>query len=96
MRHAARPKAEPAPANSEPEQSVEEMRRSMLHKLAVLTNKWRKCPERVCRRKRGCASPRMTCLSLPSRPVSPDQRAAGAAILKRMLREKRDTGGAEK
>ena len=67
---------------------------SMLRKLMDVLKNWRTCPERACRRKRGCASPRMICADrAPKRQVSPEHEAAAMAMLKRMLREKLEQSG---
>ncbi len=82
----------PAPAGEEPPKSEapksqNELRLSLVRKLAIVLDGWRACPERVCRRQRGCASPRLTCLqSEPARPLSPDKQAAMLARFQRDLR----------
>jgi hypothetical protein len=43
---------------------------------------WRRCPEHACKRKRGCASPRFTCMQLkPKREIAPEHGASAIAML---------------
>lgn len=72
-----------------PAKTPDQLRESILRKLMDMRKTWRNCAEPACRRKRGCASPRMICAErVPERDIPPEHQAASVAMLKRMLREK--------
>jgi len=69
------------------EQSIEELRRSLMRKMEIFASDWRRCPLRRCRRTHACNPPDIICHS-PRReppPMTPDQKARMMADLKREL-----------
>jgi hypothetical protein len=73
------------PAAAPPD--LDELRRSLVRKLAIFTSDWRRCTRRVCRRGRQCVPPDLTCLSprQPARVTTPEEDARAMAYLKREL-----------
>jgi hypothetical protein len=67
--------------------TVEEIRRELALKLAMIVSDWRKCRRRVCQRRRGCVPAASGCLSPrePRRVMTPAQAAAERAKLYRTL-----------
>jgi hypothetical protein len=78
------PTAAPPP---EPSLTLEQQRAVLVRKLAIFASDWRRCPRRLCRRKRGCMLPDQDCFSPPrrERPRTPEQQAAMLHVLKRAL-----------
>jgi hypothetical protein len=72
---------------SAPHPSIEDMRRALMRKLAIFVSDWRRCPRRLCRRKRACQPDGVYCLSPTesARSVSPEQEARAMGWLKREL-----------
>jgi hypothetical protein len=91
QRNETRPKVPPGQGLSEGGTPFDEaaLCASILRKLAIVLDEWRDCPERVCRRQRACASPRLLCLDKePERQVSPKHEAEVMAYLQRALKRR--------
>lgn len=90
--------AEQAPRKQDEPRSTEELRLSLMRKLMLVVNPWRRCPAPACRRNRRCASETLECQKLPQRKRSPEQEQAALASLQRALARRRAEmkGGQEK
>ncbi|HET9715851.1 MAG TPA: hypothetical protein VFP60_06665 [Pseudolabrys sp.] len=49
----------------------DEFRRRLVRMIPMFLNQWHGCPERLCRRLRGCMAPKGTCTNRP--PVSEEE-----------------------
>ena len=75
----------------------EDMREMMARRLTLMADRWRGCPERVCKRHRYCVKPRAKCTRHPAPDATPlreEQRAMYDRIWQQMLAE-RETARAE-
>ena len=66
-----------------------DLRFSLMRKLMQVTNSWRACEMRICRRHRTCASAALQCASLPPRPRASAREPAAVAGLQRTLARRR-------
>jgi hypothetical protein len=78
---------------------IDEFRYALARRIArFIGNRqqfWRGCPERLCRRQRACAAPRIRCSNMPLLPPDPERTARALAEVQRALnshavREDRD------
>jgi hypothetical protein len=85
------PDAKTAASPQAAEPTEEERRRELARKLEMFERDWWRCPRRLCRRKRACGMPEMTCFAPrpPQPPMTPDQEAALRADLMRALERRR-------
>jgi hypothetical protein len=51
-----------------PGKSLDELRRQLTLKLALVANRWHNCAEPVCQRNRGCMAPQGFCPNIPDPP----------------------------
>ena len=82
---AAEEKAKPDP------QTHEDMREMMARRLSLMADRWRGCPERLCRRHRYCVKPRAKCTRHPApdpTPLSEEARAMYERVWAQMLAER--------
>jgi hypothetical protein len=81
------PRSAAARTPAEPPFDVEAARRALMRKLEMFAADWRRCPRRVCRRRRACTPRDIHCFAPrpPERPMTPDQEARMMAALKREL-----------
>jgi hypothetical protein len=88
-----RPKSETnaivAPAATA-EQNAEELRLSIMRKLAVFVSDWRRCRRGICQRSRACVPQDGECLSPRGnlRPMTDEQEARARAGLLRALKQR--------
>ena len=71
--------------------STEELRRSLARKLAIFVSDWRRCPRRICQRKRECVPQNNDdCLSprRSARIVTPEREAAELAHFLRAIKRR--------
>jgi hypothetical protein len=67
--------------------TVEEIRRELTRKLAMIVNHWRPCRRRVCQRRRACSPAESGCVSpRPRRVLTPEQEAAERAEMSLTIR----------
>jgi hypothetical protein len=72
-RRERREKAERDASADEVPADMDEFRYALARRIALFIGKqlWRGCPERICRRQRACAAPRIRCSNAPP-PLPPD------------------------
>jgi hypothetical protein len=69
--------------------SLEDKRRALVRKIAMLTNDWRLCPRPLCRRARACRLPDLTCYAEPPHPpMTPEQEDRAIARFQRALKRR--------
>jgi hypothetical protein len=67
--------------------SDDEQRLALARRILMAINRWRGCPEPICRRNRGCMAPDAACGNLPDpAPMSREEEARGVARGLRLLR----------
>ena len=72
-------------------QTHEDMRELMARRLTLMADRWRGCPERLCKRHRYCVKPRAKCTRHPApdpTPLSEESRAMYDRIWQQMLAER--------
>jgi hypothetical protein len=52
------------------------LRLAMARRIVMLINDWHGCPERMCRRQRGCMAPKIECSNHKPGPPPPPERVA--------------------
>ena len=81
----AEEKARPDPTTHE------DMREMMARRLTLMADRWRGCPERLCKRHRYCVKPRVKCTRYPApdpTPLTEEARAMYERIWRQMLAER--------
>ena len=77
-------------ARPDPE-THEDMREMMARRLTLMADRWRGCPERLCKRHRYCVKPREKCTRYPApdpTPLSDESREMYQRIWTQMLAER--------
>jgi hypothetical protein len=73
-----------------PPADMDEFRNALARRINRLIGNrrqfWRSCPERICRRQRACAAPRIRCSNAPLLPPDPDGTARAVAEVQRALK----------
>jgi hypothetical protein len=81
------PKSWQAPIDGDaaPPRDKEEFRFALARKVMVFLKAWRTCPMRSCRRQHDCVSAKLACSKNPHRQLTPEEKAAMLAYLRRTL-----------
>jgi len=69
----------------------EDMREMLARRMTLLADRWRGCPERLCKRHRYCVKPRAKCTRHPApepTPLTYEQRALYERIWQQMLADR--------
>jgi len=91
----ARMKAAGFRKDEEPPEDIDAFRYGLARRLAMIVNNWRGCPERLCRRMRGCMAPHIHCTNTPPVEATPEETARTMALVYRTMREAADKDAAE-
>jgi hypothetical protein len=75
---------------------IEDIRRRLTRRIAMVNNRWHGCPEPICRRNRGCMAPRIVCANIPPRAPADEERRVREiqAALRKALQARRGAHGA--
>ena len=85
-------------ARPDPE-THEDMREMMARRLTLMADRWRGCPERLCKRHRYCVKPREKCTRHPEpdpTPLSDESREMYQRIWTQMLAERAQSAQASR
>lgn len=63
---------------------IDAFRLAMARRIAMLIDDWHGCPERICRRQRGCMAPKVNCSNRKPGPPPPPENVA--RVMARVLR----------
>ena len=79
-----REKAERDASGDEVPADMDVFRNTLARRIAVFIGNrkqlWRGCPERICRRQRACAAPRIRCSNAPRLPPDPTGRGVARVM----------------
>ena len=69
-------------------ENIDEFRLNLARRIVMYVNDWHGCPQRLCRRQRGCMAPNIACTNAkPRPPASPEESARRIAEVQRLLRD---------
>jgi hypothetical protein len=71
--------------SDETPQDMDAFRDGLARRIVMLINDWKGCPEKRCRRQRGCMAPHSHCTNQPWLPPDPDAAANMLAEFRRAL-----------
>jgi hypothetical protein len=74
--------------DGDPPKDIDAFRNAMARRISMAINTWQGCPQRLCRRLRGCMAPDVTCSNAePLPPMSPEEETRRLAEVMRAFKQ---------